>query len=82
MLRVRVGDTVAVSLKNAPDSLMMHNIDLHAVAGPGGGAVLTLVEPGETKGIHLQGDCSPGLYVYHCATPMVSQPHLRAACTG
>ena len=41
MLRVRVGDTVTVSLKNAPDSVMMHNIDLHAVAGPGGGAVLT-----------------------------------------
>lgn len=35
MLRVRVGDTVVISLKNAPDSVMMHNIDLHAVAGPG-----------------------------------------------
>src|SRR6185312_3066962 len=49
MLRVRVGDTVVLSLKNAADSVMMHNIDLHAVAGPGGGAVLTEVGPDETK---------------------------------
>jgi nitrite reductase (NO-forming) len=37
MLRIRVGDTVVLSLKNAPDSVMLHNIDLHAVTGPGGG---------------------------------------------
>jgi nitrite reductase (NO-forming) len=49
MLRVRVGDTVVVSLKNAPDSVMMHNVDLHAVSGPGGGAALTNVEPGQTR---------------------------------
>lgn len=71
MLRVRVGDTVAISLKNAPDSLMLHNIDLHAVNGPGGGAVLTEVAPGETKAFTFKA-LVPGLYVYHCATPMVS----------
>jgi nitrite reductase (NO-forming) len=71
MLRVRVGDTVVISLKNAPDSLMLHNIDLHAVNGPGGGAVLTNVEPGETKSFTFKV-LTPGLYVYHCATPMVS----------
>ena len=71
MLRVRVGDTVILSLKNAPDSLMLHNIDLHAVAGPGGGAVLTEVGPGETKSFTFKAT-KPGLYVYHCATPMVS----------
>lgn len=36
MLRVRVGDTVSLTLKNAEDSIMVHSIDLHAVNGPGG----------------------------------------------
>ncbi len=71
MLRVRVGDTVVLSLKNAPDSLMLHNIDLHAVSGPGGGAVLTEAAPGETKSFTFKA-LVPGLFVYHCATPMVS----------
>jgi nitrite reductase (NO-forming) len=80
MLRVRVGDTVTLSLKNAPDSVMMHNIDLHAVAGPGGGAVLTEVEPGETKGFTFKA-LHPGLYVYHCATPMVAN-HISSGMYG
>ena len=80
MLRVRVGDTVTLSLKNAPDSVMMHNIDLHAVAGPGGGAVFTLVEPGETKGFTFKAT-QPGLYVYHCATPMVAN-HISSGMYG
>ena len=40
-VRVRIGDTVAVSLKNDEDSVMMHNVDFHAVTGPGGGAKAT-----------------------------------------
>jgi nitrite reductase (NO-forming) len=71
MLRVRVGDTVELNLRNADSSVMMHNIDLHAVAGPGGGAMLTQVGAGETKGFTFKAT-QPGLYVYHCATPMVS----------
>ena len=71
MLRVRVGDTVVLSLRNAPDSVMMHNIDLHAVTGPGGGAVLTEVGASETKSFTFKAT-QAGLYVYHCATPMVS----------
>jgi nitrite reductase (NO-forming) len=71
MLRVRVGDIVVLSLKNAPDSVMMHNIDLHAVEGPGGGAVLTEVGAGETKSFTFKAT-QAGLFVYHCATPMVS----------
>ena len=35
-IRVRQGDTVEFHLKNHPDSKMPHNIDLHAVTGPGG----------------------------------------------
>ena len=80
MLRVRVGDTVTVALKNAPDSLMLHNIDLHAVNGPGGGAVATEVEPGETKAFTFKA-LTPGLYVYHCATPMVAN-HISSGMYG
>src|SRR5690606_22156061 len=36
-IRVRVGDTVTLNLKNAADSHHIHSIDLHAVTGPGGG---------------------------------------------
>ena len=71
-VRVRVGDTVEVTLKNADDSIVMHNVDFHAVTGPGGGAVATMAAPGETKGFTFKA-LQPGLYVYHCATPTVAQ---------
>ena len=71
MLRVREGDTVELTLTNDPSSLHDHNIDLHAVTGPGGGASVTHVAPGETK--HLDGKhLHQGLYIYHCAMPNVS----------
>jgi len=70
-LRVRAGDTVELYLRNAEDSRMIHSIDLHAVNGPGGGAELTQVPPGEEKAFRFQA-LNPGLYVYHCATPMVA----------
>jgi len=50
---------------------MIHSIDLHAVTGPGGGAELTQVPPGDEKSFTFQA-LNPGLYVYHCATPMVA----------
>jgi nitrite reductase (NO-forming) len=50
---------------------MIHSIDLHAVTGPGGGAALTQVPPGEGRGFFFNA-LNPGLYVYHCATPMVA----------
>lgn len=37
-IRVRQGDLVDFTLHNMPDSKLSHNIDLHAVTGPGGGA--------------------------------------------
>src|SRR6476661_5802067 len=48
MLRVREGDTVEIQLSNAADAGVTHSIDLHAVTGPGGGATVTQVMPGET----------------------------------
>ncbi|MCP8936933.1 copper-containing nitrite reductase [Alsobacter sp. SYSU M60028] len=71
-VRVRVGDTVEVALRNADDSIMQHNVDFHAVTGPGGGARATEAAPGESRGFEFKA-MNPGLYVYHCATPMVSQ---------
>ena len=68
MIRVRAGDVVRVTLTNDEGSMSAHNIDLHAVNGPGGGAVATLVNPGETKGFEFKA-LAPGLYVYHCAAP-------------
>lgn len=71
MLRVREGDTVNVIIKNHESSLHSHNIDLHSVTGPGGGATLSKVAPGETKGFSWKA-LNPGLYIYHCATANVS----------
>lgn len=72
MIRVRVGDTVELSLTNDTSSSLAHSIDLHAVNGPGGGAVYTQTPPGETYAFSFKA-LNPGVYVYHCATPSV--PH-------
>ena len=48
-IRVRQGDTVEFHLKNAPDSKMPHNIDLHGVTGPGGGAASSFTAPGHAS---------------------------------
>ena len=71
-IRVRVGDTVDIHLKNSADSSMMHSVDFHAATGPGGGAAVLQVSPGEEKSMTWKA-LVPGLYVYHCATPMVAE---------
>lgn len=71
MVRVRVGDTVELTLHNDITSLHHHNIDLHAVTGPGGGAVSTMVAPGESATVTFKV-LHPGVFVYHCATPNVA----------
>jgi nitrite reductase (NO-forming) len=67
MVRVRVGDTVELHLKNAASSVLTHSIDLHAVNGPGGGATATQTGPGKESVVTFKA-LNPGLYVYHCAT--------------
>ena len=69
-IRVREGDVVEMHLHNHPDSKFPHNIDLHAVTGPGGGAPATMTAPGHTSVFAFKA-LNPGLYVYHCATPPV-----------
>jgi nitrite reductase (NO-forming) len=68
MLRVMEGDIVELTLVNPAGSSMGHNIDLHAVNGPGGGAAVTNVQPGESKTFRFKA-LNPGLYIYHCAFP-------------
>ncbi len=70
-VRVREGDTLELHITNPKESGMDHNVDFHAVTGPGGGAKVTLVKPGETKVARFKM-MSPGLYVYHCAAPPVT----------
>jgi nitrite reductase (NO-forming) len=71
-IRVRLGDTVTVNMANAKDSHMIHSVDFHAVTGPGGGAAVTQAGPGTSKSFTFKA-INPGLFVYHCATPMVAQ---------
>jgi nitrite reductase (NO-forming) len=69
-IRVRQGDTVEFHLTNHPDSKMPHNIDLHGVTGPGGGAASTFTAPGHGSQFTFKA-LNAGLYVYHCATAPV-----------
>lgn len=69
-IRVRQNDEVDFTLKNHPSSKMPHNIDLHAVTGPGGGAKATFTAPGHQTNFTFKA-LNPGLYIYHCATAPV-----------
>jgi nitrite reductase (NO-forming) len=61
---------VQINLKNSEGSRNPHSIDLHAVTGPGGGAAVTQLGPGQAGAFEFKA-LNPGLYVYHCASPSV-----------
>jgi nitrite reductase (NO-forming) len=69
-IRIREGDVVEFHLNNHPSSKLPHNIDLHAVSGPGGGAASTFTAPGHSSQFTFKA-LNPGLFVYHCATAPV-----------
>jgi nitrite reductase (NO-forming) len=71
-IRLRQGDTVEFHLMNHSDSRFPHNIDLHAVTGPGGGAASSNTAPGRRTQFSFKA-MNPGLYVYHCATAPVGE---------
>ncbi len=73
MIRVRQGDTVRVNLINPKDNAFPHNIDLHAVNGPGGGAAIGAIAPGKDAAFEFKA-LVPGLYMYHCASPVPNIP--------
>ncbi len=69
-IRVREGDFIEFHLNNHASSKLPHNIDLHAVTGPGGGAASSFTAPGHSSRFSFRA-LNPGLYVYHCATAPV-----------
>jgi nitrite reductase (NO-forming) len=75
MIRVMQGDTVEVTLINLRENRMGHNVDLHAVNGPGGGAAATNALPGETKTFRFKA-LNSGAYIYHCA---FAPPYIHVA---
>jgi nitrite reductase (NO-forming) len=80
MIRGRVGDTFEITLRNDKSSTMPHSIDLHAVNGPGGGAIYTQTNPDGTTTFSFKA-LNPGIYVYHCATPSVAH-HIQSGMYG
>lgn len=67
-IRLRVGDTVEVHLKNNKNNKNTHTVDFHYVNGPGGGANVLMTEPGKESVARFKA-LTPGLFVYHCAAP-------------
>ena len=80
MLRVRVGDTVELSFKNRDGQ--PHDPQHRPARGDRSrrrrGATQT--PPGETEVFRFKA-LNPGVYVYHCATPMVAH-HIASGMYG
>lgn len=69
-IRAREGDTLEVIATSTDPTGMPHNLDFHSVTGPGGGAPLTTVTPGE-RAVGVFKLLHPGLFIYHCGAPPV-----------
>ena len=80
LIRVREGDTVNLTFENPDANVLPHNVDFHAVAGPGGGAEATMTNPGETTRLRFK-TTYPGAYLYHCAVPNLDM-HISAGMFG
>ncbi len=80
--RCRVGDTVRLKFK-VPDehNRDVHNIDYHAVYGPGGGAVDTTLAPGDDETVIEFQTKYPGAHIYHCA-PGAHDQHISLGMFG
>lgn len=80
-IRVRQGDTISLTLKNDPGNANPHNIDLHAVYGPGGGAAVMTVLPGKSKTMTFKATY-PGAFAYHCAAAGAIDRHMSSGMFG
>ena len=80
LVRVRQGDTVHLTFENPSENRRPHNVDFHAVYGPGGGAVDTLSPPGDTAQISFRATY-PGAFIYHCAVPNMDY-HISSGMFG
>jgi nitrite reductase (NO-forming) len=81
MIRARVGDVIRFTLTNPVDNAMPHNVDFHAVTGPGGGAANDTVIPGASATIEVRL-LYPGLFMYHCAFGDVPEHIVRGMFGG
>jgi nitrite reductase (NO-forming) len=80
MIRVRQGDRVEFTLRNAPENAMPHNVDMHAIYGTGGGSVATTAAPGESNDEAFTARY-PGAFIYHCAVPNLDY-HISSGMFG
>ncbi|WP_049908977.1 copper-containing nitrite reductase [Halorubrum saccharovorum] len=82
MIRVRRGDTVNLRFEVPnDDNSDIHNVDFHAVYGPGGGAVDTTLVPGDDAAELSFRAEFPGLFTYHCAVPAMDH-HVSSGMFG
>ena len=72
IIRARQGDTLEVVFSSTDNRGMSHNADFHAVMVPGGGAPLLNADLGQVKLASFKL-LHPGLFVYHCAQPPLSE---------
>ncbi|MDS0475235.1 copper-containing nitrite reductase [Natrinema sp. 1APR25-10V2] len=82
MIRVRQGDTVNLTF-DVPEEMnaAMHNVDFHAVYGPGGGADATTIAP-DADPTQIQFSAEyPGVFIYHCAVPAMDY-HISSGMFG
>jgi nitrite reductase (NO-forming) len=80
MIRVRVGDTVTLSVRSAAGNMRPHCVDVHAIYGSGGGAMATVVPPGGAASMFFK--CLyPGAFIYHCAVPGMDE-HISRGMFG
>ena len=79
-IRARIGDTIEVTFANSPKSRMVHSIDFHSCTGPGGGAKMLQVPPGQQRTLSFKA-LHAGAFVYHCATPHIPT-HLARGMYG
>ena len=66
VIRVKVGDTIRVKLKNAAENQLSHSIDFHA-SQVAWNDEMTSIAPGEEKVYEWTADYA-GVWMYHCGT--------------
>ncbi|PZR85654.1 MAG: nitrite reductase, copper-containing [Stutzerimonas stutzeri] len=81
LMVVHEGDYVELTLINAENNELMHNIDFHSATGALGGGALTEVGPGERTVLRWKAT-RPGVFVYHCAPPGMVPWHVTAGMNG
>ncbi|GAB1478717.1 copper-containing nitrite reductase [Paracoccaceae bacterium] len=81
LMVVHEGDYVELTLINAPENELMHNIDFHSSTGALGGGALTQVNPGEKVVLRWKAT-KQGVFVYHCAPPGMVPWHVTSGMNG